>query len=288
MYSLVISTIGAPFLLDSLATLTYPPDDVIVVLDVIGRKASNLDKEYPLERLSADLRERFPNVLMIYNDPAGPWGVMNQCYNIGWRHARHPFVWFTHDDIEWPAYDFPTALRPVLEAIWADGTVQGRRCVGLVLPEREVINKVNVPDYPIGTWGLAQCVSPVSQVISVEALQEMGGFDEVEGVWYDGQLQAETHIRDWWYVLLPTPLLRHESNRTYKVNNWGNHWRANPVWGNYSANYEKRYGEPHRRSLVSLQPMQPIDDPRYGLPKPPPQDPNIPGNISGSILFGGP
>lgn len=266
MYSLVISTIGCPFLLDSLASLQYPPDDVIVVLDVIGRRASTLDRDYPLERLSTDLAERFPKVLLIYNDPGPkPWGVMNQCYNIGWRHARHPFVWFTHDDIEWPAFDFPTALNPVLRQLTKTPAVNGKRVVGLVLPEHEVLNRVNVPDYPEGTWGLAQCVSPVSQVIAVEALKEMGGFDEVHGVWYDGQLQAETHIRDWWFVLLPTPLLRHTSNRTYRANDWGNHWSANPIWGNYQQNYEKRYGAEWRRAITSLLPMQPLDDPRYGI-----------------------
>jgi hypothetical protein len=265
VYSLVISTIGCPFLFDSLATLRYPPDDIIVVLDLVGRKSSTLDQDYPLPQLERDLRERYPAVRLLYNNPSGPWAVMNQCYNIGWRNARHPYVWFTHDDIEYPDYDFPSALRPVLEAIEADRDILGKRIVGLVLPEHEILNEVNVPDYPVGTWGIAQCISPVSQVVSVEAMREMGGFDEVDGVWYDGQLQAETHIRDWWYVLLPTPLIRHMSNRTYRVNNWGAHWKANPVWGNYTKNFEKRYGEPWRRSIVSLLPMQPIDDPRYGV-----------------------
>lgn len=265
MYSLVISTIGCPFLLDSLATLKYPPDDVIVVLDTIGRRSSTLDADYPIARLASDLAEKYPNVRLLFNEPSGPWAVMNQCYNIGWKAARHPFVWFTHDDIEWPDFDFPTALRPVLEQVQAEPQVLGKRCVGLVLPEHEVLNQVNVPDYPEGTWALAQCVSPVSQVVSVAALQEMGGFDEVHGVWYDGMLQAETHIRDWWYVLLPTPLLRHTSNRTYRANNWGNHWKANPIWGSYTKNYERRYGEEWRRSIVSLLPAQPLDDPRYGI-----------------------
>ena len=264
MYSLVISTIGCPFLLDSLATISHMPDDVIVVVDMIGRKSSTLDKEYPLDSLGRDLHARFPNVRLMFNQPTGPWGVMNQCYNIGWRAAKNPFVLFTHDDIEWPAFDFPSALRPVLEALHADRTVDGRRVMGLVLPEYEILNAVNVPDYPEGTWGLAQCVSPVSQVVSVEALAEMGGFDEVDGVWYDGQLQAETHIRNWWFVLLPTPRIRHMSNRTYRANNWGNHWKGTP-WGDYTKNYEKRYGETWRRAIVSLLPMQPLDNPRYGV-----------------------
>jgi hypothetical protein len=265
VYSLVISTIGCPFLLDSLATLTHPPDEVIAVLDVQGRAASTLDREYPLERLQDDLRERFPAVTLSLSYPGSSWGVMNQCYNQGAALASNPFVLFTHDDVEWPAYDFPKALAPVLLAIQQEPTVLGRRCVGLVLPEYEVLNQVAVPDYPPETWGLAQCVSPVSQVLSVEALREMGGFDEVGGVWYDGQLQAESHIRDWWYVLLPTPYLLHTSNRTYRANNWGDRWKANPVWGNYTQNFEKRYGYAHRRALQSLQPMQPLTDPRYGL-----------------------
>lgn len=262
MYSLVISTIGCPFLLDSLASLTYPPDDVLVVVDMIGRQASTLERDYPLDHLGRDLNKHHPGVRLLFNQPEGPWAVMNGCYNLGARAARNPFVWFTHDDIEYPDFDFPRVLKPVLSRLAAEPLVKGRRVVGLVLQEHEVLNGVNWPDYPVGTWGLGQCVSPVSQIVSVAALEEMGGFDEKDGIWYDGHLEMETRLRDWWYLLLPTPLIRHTSNRTYQANNWGDRWAANPIWGHYEKNFVRRYGVPFVRQLP---PIEPITDPRLGI-----------------------
>lgn len=268
MYSLVISTIGCPFLLDSLASMDYPPDDVIVVLDTIGRRSSTLDKDYPIERLEEDLNAHFPEVRLLYTDPDEPWAVMNQCYNIGWQEALNPFVLFTHDDIEWPDFDFPTALKPVLQRLHVDPYIEGEYVAGLVLPEFEIANGVQVPAYPHGTTGLAQCVSPVSQIVSIDALEEMGGFDEKEGIWYDGQLQAEMRIRDWWFLLLPTPMLRHQSNRTYLANNWGARWAANPIWGNFQDNFQRKYGEEWFREIHSLSPVKPLDDARFALAVP--------------------
>lgn len=259
MYSLVISTIGCPFLLDSLSSLVYPPDDIIVVVDMVGRRAApRLETEWPLANLETDIGDAWPDVRIMYNEPSGPWAVMNQCYNIGWKAAFNPFVWFTHDDIEYPDFDFPTALRPTLSRMH-HGESAGRRVVGLVLPEYEVTHRVTVPNHPRGSVGLTQFVSPVSQVVSVQAMREMGGFDETDGIWYDGQLEAESGLRDWWYLLMDTPAIRHTSNRTYVVNNWGDRWKANPIWGNYAANFAKRYGSEWTRDLNA--PLLPVEAP---------------------------
>jgi hypothetical protein len=254
----VISTIGCPFLLDSLATLRHPPDDVIVVLDVIGRRSSTLDRDYPLPQLSADLEKLYPSVRLLFNNPTGPWAVMNQCYNIGWRAARHPFVWFTHDDIEYPDFDFPTFLGPVLRVVERERVIGGKRIVGLVLPEYEVANRVSVPSHPRGATGLTQFVSPVSQIVAVDTMHELGGFDETDGIWYDGQLEVESSLRGWWYLLMDTPELRHMSNRTYLANNWGDRWAANPVWGEYSRNFRRRYGTDWQRDLNA--PLLPLSE----------------------------
>jgi len=264
MYSLVISTIGCPFLLDSLASLSHPPDDIIVVVDVIGRRASTLESEYPLARLRQELAERWPALrVLLYDPPPQTWAVHNGCYNVGWKAARRPYVWFTHDDVTYPAFNYPRALNPVLRAIAAaGGVIDGRTVAGVVVPEYETVNGVTVPDYPDGSRGLTQCISPVSQIVSVAAMRKLGGFDEA-GIWYDGHLQAETFVRDWWYLLLPTPKVRHESNRTYRVNNWGNHWGANPVWGTYQDNFHRRYGHVWERYMASDEPIEPLRDERF-------------------------
>lgn len=262
MISTVVSTIGAPFLLDCLRTL---PDlgETIVVVDRAGRSLSSLDVEYPLEKLEADVaRLSNPPQLAIYDPKPGAWAVQNGCYNFGARLALHPFLLFTHDDVEWPAYDFRHALRRTTQWIdhwcrrrfWAP---EGGDIVGAILPEWEVANEVRVPAFDLGREVVCQAVSPVSQVLSRAAFDAMGGFDEDYGVWYDGQLEHETRIRNWWYVCLPTPTLRHQSNRTYRLNNWGNSWSPNPKWGRYQENFERKYGTPPAgRKLSEFDPTE--------------------------------
>lgn len=266
MYSVVISTIGAKFLFDTLRSLEpFPPDEVIVVLDRVGRSCSSLDSAYPLHHLERDLRHyRIPVTLKLY-EPEEQWAVMNGCYNVGWRAAKNPYVLFTHDDVLFPAYDFPATLTKVLTALEThNGVINGREVKGVVLPEWEIPAQAVVPTGTGKDWKLCQCVSPVSQIVSVAAMEALGGFDEADGVWYDGQLQAETFLRNWWFIHLPTPLLEHVSNRTYRLNDWGQRWAPNPIWGNYQQNFENRYGFFFERNL-SLEDGLPLTNPEFGL-----------------------
>jgi hypothetical protein len=234
--TIVISTIGAPFLLDSLATLRSQPDELFVVVDMEGRRRSPLGAVEPFEQ---QVLAAFPRVRMMRNE-SKPWAVMNGCYNLGWQMARNPFVLFTHDDMEYADYDYVNWLTPLLRKLYAAGErIEGRRVVGFVLPEYEVVNNVLVPTYPIGATLFSQCVSPVSTIVSTRAMAELGGFD-TDGVWYDGHLEAELHLRNWWLLHVPTPPMQHTSNRTYRMNNWGNNWAESP-WGNYAQNFLRKY-----------------------------------------------
>lgn len=269
MITLVMSTIGCPFLLDALASIRQPPDETLIVLDMIGRQSSDLGETFPLPALELAL-EQFPWARLVpYYPQPHEWAVQNGCYNVGWRAARNPWVCITHDDVTWNDFDYFGTVAPMLEALRRDDQVNGRRCTGIVLPEYEVANDTLWPKFAPGVPVLTQCVSPVSQIISTSALEEMGGFDEVEGVWYDAHLQAEFQLRDWWAVHLPTPLLKHQSNRTYRANNWGGGgFAANPKWNQFDVNFQRMYEgrlPPFYRTPETRSEYLPITDPRFTL-----------------------
>jgi hypothetical protein len=256
--SVIISTIGCPFLLDSLDSMKHPFGQVLVVLDKVGRACSTLDEVYPLPVLEEELAKR--GVDLVYYDAApGTWAVQNGCYNVGARHAIYDWLLFTHDDVTWHPFDYEGALRPALEKIASEG-ILGRLVPGVIIPEYEVANQVLVPTFPVGTTALTQAVSPVSQVLSRAAYEAIGGFDEEFGIWYDGQLEHETILRDWWWLHLPLPPLTHESNKTYRVNNWGKAWEPNPKWGHHTRNFEAKYGVAPATRKLSIEDAIPLSD----------------------------
>lgn len=248
MISTVVSTIGAPFAVQHLQTFPFL-GELIVVIDKVGRAASKLDEAYPLEQFREDVLRVQPLTRFVtYDPPPGKWAVQNGCYNWGIAAAKYDWVLCTHDDVSWPSASTFSYWHVTQRAIhWIENEHwprEPRTTVGFILPEFEVTNKVQVPTFSSPHPVLCQAVSPVSQVIHRTAWQAMGRFDEEYGVWYDGQLEKESELRGWWYVYLPTPSLLHQSNATYRVNNWGNRWKANPIWNNYAANFKRKYGVP--------------------------------------------
>lgn len=257
----VMSTIGAPFALDALASLP-PFDEVLVVVDMVGRSCSALDREFPLDefvRAAHGIRHLTVGFLQ-YAPAPGAWAVHNGSYNVGTRAAKNDWLVYTHDDTSWPAHDFVGVLGRALSWAEARGRLaDGRPIVGAILPIWEVEAGCLVPEFSLDRPALCQCVSPVSQVLHRSAWAAIGGFDEEFGVWYDGQLEQEARLRDWRFVYLPTPPVRHQSNRTYKINNWGNAWAPNPKWANYQQNFERKFGiPPYPRKLAEWDP-QPLD-----------------------------
>jgi hypothetical protein len=238
--TMVISTIGCPFIHDCLATLKYPPDQVLVVIDVTGRTCADLPQ--PLPEFEAELKAKFPFVTTLRAEPSDNWAVMNGCYNLGILGSRNEYIMFTHDDLSYPDFDYFGAISPILDELEAaDRKIDGKEVVGVLFPDWEVTHQVHFPAFP-DKLALCQSFSPVTHVISRRAMLAMGGFDEVEGIWYDQQAEEEIRRRNWWSIHLPTPPIHHVSNRTYKVNNWGNRWAANPKWGNTPENFKRVYG----------------------------------------------
>jgi len=278
MYSLIISTIGSPFINDTLRTMEkFPPKEVIVVVDVLGRSVSNLESVYPLAKMEADLAASPVKPRVVYYHPTpSAWAVMNGCYNLGAKHATRDYYLFTHDDVLFnPDFDYPSAISKVLRNVEADGRqVMGKNIKGICIPEYEILNQVVVPMYGSGPgsrsgsgkdWCLCQVYSPVSHIIHKSVLEELGGFDEDFGIWYDGQMQIESFQRDWWYIHLPTPLLTHESVKTYRINNWGNNWSVNPKWGEFPTNFARKYPGITWERNCSLLDGIPITEERFGL-----------------------
>lgn len=255
MISCIVSTIGCSFLLDSLDSMRQPFSEIIVVLDKVGRSCADPAVLPSLSLLEESLARR--HVKLVYYDAVpGTWAVQNGCYNVGARHAKYDWILFTHDDVTWQDFDYElylassAHLHELGSYMWRGTTWRGKRVPGIILPEYEAANQVLVPTFPEGTRALTQAVSPVSQIIHRQAYEAIGGFDEEYGIWYDGQLEHETVLRDWWWLHVPTPVLRHESNRTYRTNNWGNRWTPNPKWGHHAENFERKYGvKPTMRKL---------------------------------------
>ncbi len=247
MITTVVSTIGAPFAVEHIKTIPQDLGEIIVVVDMIGRSvAKDLEKKYPLQQFADELVAAVPGVVIKQYQPEPKlWAVQNGCYNLGIRDAVYPWVLCTHDDVKWvPGYPYAERLRGALHWLMHQRVYAPLNVAGFVLPEWELENKVLVPqdapDHP--AW--CQVVSPVSHILHRTVWEQLGGFDEEYGVWYDGQLEAETEARGWEYVYLPVAPLTHQSNATYRVNNWGARWKANPKWGEYARNYKRKYGRP--------------------------------------------
>lgn len=273
MFTIIIATIGSPFLNEALKTMeNFPPAELIIVLDVLGRETSNLDTIYPLAQLEADLAKSPCKPKLLYYKPEpSQWGVMNGCYNFGAKEAKYDYIMFTHDDILFDnSYDYHTAIGKVLKNIEADNRViLGKDIRGICIPEYEILNKVIVPmngnESGSGKdWCLCQVYSPVSHILHKSCLADIGGFDEEFGIWYDGQMQIESFQRNWWYIHLPTPLLQHESVKTYRMNNWGERWKNNPKWLYYPDNFRRKYNTEWERNL-SLSDGIVLTDSRFGL-----------------------
>lgn len=254
--SVVVSSIGAPFAITNLDSMCRW-DEVIVVIDMQGRSASALEQTYPLTAFEDDVRARGAVPVRYESEPRA-WAVMNGCFNVGARAVRNDWVLFTHDDVTWMPYDYAKAVGHTVDWILARSCIAptGQEIVGLDLPVWEVQHEVLVPTFPPDSPALlTQCVAPVGQVLRRAKLEEMGHFDEHFGVWYDGHLQREVHVRNWWFVHIPTPPALHQSNSSYKLNKWGNSWSANPKWGMYTENYQTMYGLPPAARVLSDDPV---------------------------------
>ena len=164
--TLVIPTIGRPSLrtlLEALAAGTAAVECPVLVVDDRG-----FDTGAPLEQTLADVRSELPGLRVLRSGGGGP----ARARNLGWRHARTPWVSFLDDDVV-PARDWYEALRRDLEL--AGDTVAG--VAGVV--EVPLPTDRRPTDWERSTAGLATATWITADLsYRRSALVAVGGFDE--------------------------------------------------------------------------------------------------------------
>jgi histidinol-phosphate phosphatase family protein len=164
--TIVVPTLGRPslrVLLEALATGTEPVTGPVIVVDDRPAHAAGDDLAVPSSAL--------PEVRVLRSGGGGP----ARARNLGWRHARTPWVSFLDDDVV-PDPDWWARLREDLEsAERAPRTVagvQGRVRVPLPADRRPT-------DWERGTAGLAHARWITADLsYRRSALAAVGGFDE--------------------------------------------------------------------------------------------------------------
>lgn len=234
-FTLVIPTIGIPELFECLASIgPAPPYQTIVVIDDKGRSLSSLDGS--LDELEQRIKVALPGVNIFHNTHWEDWQMNNQTFNIGISNTSTEFVYATHDDVIFPGGDYFEQVRSTISQLCG----QGKRVVGAVFPGCHEEIAVTAPNWD--RCGLTQYYSAVSSLLSVDFWNEVGRFDEKEGIWWDAQMQGELWSRDCWMYYEPLPAVLHRMNRALRANGHASGFTAAPLWANCSTAFERVYG----------------------------------------------
>jgi glycosyltransferase involved in cell wall biosynthesis len=240
-FTLIIPTIGIPELFDALrsvAAKTVRPEQVVVVIDDKGRSLSALPGS--LAELEAQIQAVLP-CEVLHNTHTDDWQMNNQTFNIGIAHARHEYVYVTHDDVTYPDGEY---FQQVADAVLAmKAAAPPKRVAGCVFPAFHTEIAVTAPNF--GASGLTQYYSAVSSLLSVAFWEEVGRFDVRHGIWWDAQMQGEFWKRDCWMYYAPLPPVTHLMNRALRATGHSHGWTKAPLWHDCAGAYERVYGKPH-------------------------------------------
>lgn len=240
-FALIIPTIGIPELfeaLDSIAKKKVQPDQVIIIIDDKGRALSPLSGS--LEELEAEIRKHLPEAEILHNTHDEDWQMNNQTFNIGIEHARHDYVYVTHDDVIYPDCEYFEMVGATIEKL---GQKFSKRVVGAVFPALHTEINITAPNF--GEIGLTPYYSAVSSLLSVDFWRECGKFDVTHGIWWDAQMQGEFWRQDCWMYYEPIPPVLHYMNRALRANGHAQGWTKAPLWQDCASAYEKVFGKPH-------------------------------------------
>jgi hypothetical protein len=238
-FTLVIPTIGISELFDelkSVASKDVIPDQVIVVIDLKGRSLSPL--EGTIEELEQRILETLPYCEILHNAHDEDWQMNNQTFNIGIEHARHDYVYVTHDDVVYP--DDPLYFEKVGLSIETIKKGLPKRVVGSVFPACHEEIQVTSPSQE--AEGLIQYYSAVSSLLSVDYWREVGKFDLTHGIWWDAQIQGELWKNDCWMYYTPLQPVTHFMNRALRQTKHSHDWKKAPLWQACGKAFERVYG----------------------------------------------
>lgn len=213
------------------------PDEVIVVIDEVGCEITGTkDPEPPLKTIFGD------RITVLRNPGKPDWHIVNQCYNIGFAAAKHPWIVYTHDDSYW-AYNAFETLRTAVK--YADRH-----------PFRQHFPVVSVTESTLGFGHVLRIDRPIysphvttcSTAVRRSFWEQFGRFDEKLGIWFDGTVHGELCRRSLVAFHLPLrPGVLHAPTTTFRKHNWAGQWEKAPLWKDCGAAFLKEYGQPFKR-----------------------------------------
>lgn len=253
LISLVVAGIGLPCIHECLGSLERngSPDEVIIAIDVVGQGLTNT-RQY--QRFRTQLIGRYPWLAGTRaNLCFESWALTNQTLNLGIRATTGKYVSVTHEDVTYP----PNLLWYVLECELR--TIHERQAkgewldvVGLCWRTRTIEGQ-QTSHFPLLDHDCqVQAVPPVSFAIERAFYDEIGGFDETKGIWYDAQLQAELKARGKWLLYLNYLSVDHYCSQSMHATNWADGWKHASIWEHFDHNFEKEYGYPFRRDEFAV------------------------------------
>jgi hypothetical protein len=248
--SVIMPTVGGEHIYQCLDSMKYPPNDVVIVVDMIARGAANLQ---PIEEFEATLKNKYSFITkVVRNENFHDYQNLNQNFNIGFKNAANKYFFITHDDVIYQDFDYFGKLSKVLDILESDGCIiHGKKVWGTTMPVFQSWSEC--PEgkiFPDKDWQnqyvLSRGPSPIAAAINKNIfngeanLLKDGGFDVQEGLWYDVIIAREMFKHDWWVMYLPFPPVRHLMSQGFKISD-GAGIKLCPRILKHAENHERVY-----------------------------------------------
>jgi len=254
MITAVVTGIGLSMMDRCLTSINPFPDEVIVVMDDIGRMHAEQS-----DLVSADhLKRRHPQIKMLHNRNHNNWQYTNQTINIGIEAAKNDWVCVIHEDTDWSgscyfllAERFLGFERSMSKVSWETYPISD----GIHFPIFQMTDveegRQKEPYYDHDC--MTQQYGPTSTIFRKSIWCDMGGFKEDSGIWYDMELQEYLVANDLWLYYHECPPIKHWPSLTYRANNWAGAWSKAPLWGNSGVRHVEKYGHEFTRTRPGME-----------------------------------
>lgn len=256
-WTCLITGIGIPLLdrcLQSIQEQEDKPDQIVLALDVMGRRCAGLSAPGPFVE---ETLARYPDLFLdiAFNDPPdGEWHIANQTITKGLEACKTDLALVLHEDAAFHnprvAHYLRLDLERMEEAQWQ---VDGKRIVGVCGP----------------LWSnMSKCWTP--GVSGPMVMQEYAGSSTIlrrdwwegnplnyDGVWYDARWQQALIDSDCWLLCDPRARFVHDDTESLKANAWGAEWKWSPLWGEFGLHYDKAFDRWWARAADRHVPISP-------------------------------